>query len=320
MTSGKILCNILWEDIVIKYDGKKEYGIKIQQIPLEQLQQMNGFQNESENLCTLFWAEENNDIRLVFYSNTKTIQALEFMDYFVQNYVIVRGDAMMAQAVLTSTFLQSMMLDLDVKTISNLLETLTELYFVRCHCIDTKEFAEKNRETILQMPKYIKKKIAWAYVKTTDIMKVGDKFYLTSMENQSRLLLEAAEDLYIMIGHRGEIYHINKEKFERTYEPSDEQLDIFEQMLSYLPEVQSYESGEFITIDEIAYLCYPKITGGIYAIPLEHRTKVFNPYNNGEYFLGRKGDYLAIRYDDLSDIYVIQRDIFKDTYEEMLKE
>ena len=56
---------------------------------------------------------------------------------------------------------------------------------------------------------------------------------------------------------------------------------------------------------------------GIYAKCLERRTKVFNPYNEGEYFVGRKGDYLAIRQDDLSDIYIIKNGIFQETYEEM---
>lgn len=304
---------------MIKYDKQGNCGIKIEQIELEKLQNKEVVQSEQENICTLFWAEENKDVRLLFCSNTQLIQALEFMDYFVQDYVIVQGDSHMAQAVLAVAFLQAMMLDFETETISELLEKITQMYFEKCYCIETKEFADKNRDMILQMPKYSKKRISWAYVKTTDIMKAGDKFYLTSMENQSRILLEASEDLYIMIGQRGEVYHINKEKFERTYEPSEEQLDIFEQMLSYLPEIQSYETEEFITLDEIAYLCYPKTSGGIYAVPLEYRTKVFNPYNNGEYFLGREGDYLAIRYDDLVDIYIIQKDIFKESYEEVSK-
>ena len=45
-------------------------------------------------------------------------------------------------------------------------------------------------------------------------------FYLKSIENQSRVLIEASDDIYIMIGQRGEIYHIDKEKFEKTYEAS----------------------------------------------------------------------------------------------------
>lgn len=33
--------------------------------------------------------------------------------------------------------------------------------------------------------------------------------------------------------------------------------------------------------------------------------------------MGRPGDYLAVRLDDITDIYVIQRDIFAETYEKV---
>lgn len=301
---------------MIKYDEQGKCGIKIEQISLEALEKLDYIPEKQENLCTLFWAEDGNDIRLLFYSTSKSIQALEFMDYLAQDYVIVQGDEKIAQVVLAPVFLQAMMLDFEAKDIAGLLEKITEMYFVRCRSIYTQDFVKENHDMILGMPRYVKKKIAWAYVRTTDIMKAGDKFYLKSFENESMIILEASDDLYIMIGCRGEIYHINRDKFEQTYEPSEEQLDIYEQMLSYLPEVKSCEDGTFITLDEIAHLCYPKASGGIYAVSLESRTKVFNPYNNGEYFLGREGDYMAIRQDDLLDIYIIQKDIFHETYEE----
>ena len=183
---------------MIKYNKQKNCGIKIVQLPLDTFKQLHNIPKESENTCTLFWAEDHKDIQFCFYSNTKTIQALEFMDYLVQDYVIVQGDAKKAQAILTSAFLQAMILDFEVETISQLIEKITELYFVKCDSIYTKDFAEKNHDMILNMPRYVKKKITWAYVKTTDIMNIGEQFYLKSIENESQLLLEASEDLYIM--------------------------------------------------------------------------------------------------------------------------
>ncbi len=304
---------------MIKYNKQKNCGIKVEQIPLDALKEMNDT-NKQENICTLFWAEDFNNIQLLFFSNTIDIQALEFMDYLIQNYARVQGNAKSAKAILPSTFLQVMMSDFEATNTNELFEKIVEHYFSECDCIYSKDFVEQIQDKISQIPQYVKKKIPWAYVKTADIMDTGAKFYLKSIENQSKLLLETSDDIYIMIGCRGEVYHITREKFEKTYEASEEQLDIFQQMISYLPEIENYETGEFITLDEIAHLCYPKTTNGIYAIPLKARTKVFNPYNNGEYFLGREGDYMAIRYDDLSDIYVIQRDIFHETYEEVEKE
>ena len=300
---------------MIKYEKLGRYGIKIEQVSLEKFSETDAVEKEVQ-ICNLFWTEQNKDILLSFYSSIKEIQALEFMDYAVHDYVIVQGDSHKAQAVLDAVFLQAMLMEFEESSIEGLLEKVVEKYLTNCDCIYAAEFAEKNRDRILSLSHYTKKKVPWAYVKTTDILQTGEKFYLKSIENQSRVLIEASEDVYIMIGQRGEIYHINREKFEKTYEASEEYLDIFEQMLSYMPEIQKYEDDEFIALDEIAHLCYPKISGGIYAIPLECRTKVFNPYNNGQYFLGQKGDYLAIRKDDLQDIYIIQKDIFQESYEE----
>ena len=45
------------------------------------------------------------------------------------------------------------------------------------------------------------------------------------------------------------------------------------------------------------------------------RAKLFLPWRT-MYMAGKPGDYMAIRMDDLHDIYVIEHDIFKQTYEQ----
>lgn len=293
---------------MIIYGEAGKIGIRIEQTSLEAL-------GRETDECLLLWANDNKDVRLSFYSSSKSIQALEFMDYLVQDYVMVEGDERKAQAVLTPVFLQVMMSDYEAGNVQELLERITEKYFVSCSWIYAEEYAQENRDRLLKLPEYTKRRIPWAYVKTTDILKKGRRFYLKSFENESDMVLEASEDLYIMIGCRGEIYHIQRQRFEQTYETTQKKLDVLEQMLDYLPEIRACETGEFITLDEKAHLCYPKSAARIYAAPLEHRTKIFNPYNNGEYFVGRAGDFMAVRQDDLSDIYIIRRDIFFESYE-----
>ena len=200
---------------MIKYDAQGKCGVEIEQVSLETLEKKEKAVNDRENLCTLFWAEDNKDIRLLCYSNSKSIQALEFMDYLVQDYVLVAGDEKMAQAVLTPVFLQVMLTDFEAEDIGELLEKIVEKYFVSCRWIYAEEFVKDNLDKILEMPGYVKKKIAWAYVKTTDIMESGGQFYLKSFENESDLVLEASADLYIMIGCRGEIYHISRKSLSR---------------------------------------------------------------------------------------------------------
>ena len=301
--------------MIKKCKEQDSFVIQIKQVTLEEWNELEKTIETLEQSCMLFWAQDRQDIRLLFYSKDKSIRPLEFMDYLVQEYVLVQGGTQTAQATLTPILLQAMMTDFEADTVQTLLEKIKEDYFVKCNWIYATEYAKEHEELILQMPKYKKKKITWAFVKTTDIVEEGKTFYLKSLENESDMQLEASDDLYVMIGTRGEIYHIKRERFEDTYETEEEPIDIFEQMFQYLPEVRKGETEEFVALDEIAYICWPKVKGGIYAEPLECRTKVFNPYSEGEYFIGRKGDYLAIRLDDLSDMYIIKSGIFPETYE-----
>ena len=52
----------------------------------------------------------------------------------------------------------------------------------------------------------------------------------------------------------------------------------------------------------------------IYARKLEKRYKVFTAWDPDKYYLGKEGDYLAVREDDLSDFYIIAANIFVKTY------
>lgn len=297
------------------FHGQNEHAIIVKHVSLAEMERIPVTRKEKEPVCTLFWAQDEEEVRLLFCSNNKSIRALEFMDYLVEDYAMVSGDRETAQAVLTPVFLRVMMSERSETQMEGLLQKLVQLYYTTCKWIYTPEYVEANKEKIEKLPVYKKKQVPWAYVKTTDIVKTGQKFLMKSLENESEIVREASDELYIMIGCRGEIYYISRETFEQTYEALAKPLDAYEQMLDYLPEVRLLEKDEFVSLDELAHLCYPKSVNGIYAMPLEQRTKVFSPHNQGEYFVGRKGDYLAVRQDDLTDMYIIQREIFHETYE-----
>ena len=52
----------------------------------------------------------------------------------------------------------------------------------------------------------------------------------------------------------------------------------------------------------------------IYARELDHRVKGFTAWDPDKYYLGVEGDYLAVRADDLTDIYIIAKSVFERTY------
>ena len=63
--------------------------------------------------------------------------------------------------------------------------------------------------------------------------------------------------------------------------------------------------------------CVPTGEVFIYAKPLEKGVKVFTAWDKQKYMLGRPGDYLAVRCNDLHDIYVVEKDIFARSYDEI---
>ncbi len=257
------------------------------------------------------------ELHLIAYSHEKRVRAYEFLDYIISDFGLVKGNAWCASGRVSSVYLSVQMAEMELVENEEYFLAMCKNYFEVCDWINAVEYSREHEEDIQAMSCYQKKRIPWAYVKTTDIVEEGTTFYLRSLENESGIMLTSKADSYIMIGCRGEIYDISRSKFDRTYDRMDTSLDIYEQMLDFIPEVQLVQDGSYISIDELAKLCYPKTDAKIYAKKLNNRTKIFPKDESQEYYLGRKNDYMAIRMDDHEDIYIIQEDIFYRTYEKV---
>ena len=273
------------------------------------------FDNESADKFALAWSVIGEDVHIKFCSVDSSIRAIEFMDYLVGEYSFIKGSGNTASAVISKLLLKDLMTAIDTTQMGDFFEKKAHLYFHECEWIFAEDYSKLNKEELLSMPKYEKKTVYWAYVKTTDAVPAGEKFLLKSLENETDVELESTDDLYIMIGCRGEVYYIDRDKFERTYTPVEKEFDIYEQLPEYMPEIKLASDESFISLDDKAKMCLPKGDNVIYAMPLTKRTKVFSESNKGEYFVGREGDYLAMREDDMNDIYIIQKEIFEDTYQ-----
>lgn len=259
--------------------------------------------------------EEQNQVQILFLSGSKRIRAVEIMEYMLSEFGLVKGDAGRATGYISRAILMSQMTDTETTGIIDYFIKLINGYIYNTLCIVANEFAIQNEEYIKSLQLYTKQKIKWAAVKSTDIVKKGERFVMKSLENESGEIITANDDIYIMIGCRGEIYEISAEKFDKTYEISQENLNVFKEMLDFIPEVQEIHTGKYISIDDKAKICYPKRDANIYAYKLSGRTKIFPGDGTGEYFLGRSGDFMAIRADDIRDVYIIQKEIFENTYE-----
>lgn len=156
---------------------------------------------------------------------------------------------------------------------------------------------------------YKKRRIPVAYVKAAEQFLPGIKISVRTLEGDLDVLIE--EDTYIMIGIKGEVYPIKRDKFYHSYQPSEEPYCFAGE---YAPTVRDTRDGTSISLIPYAKSCISMGESHIYAKKLNHRVKIFTEWDSEKYMLGREGDYLAVRRDDLHDIYIIEETIFESTY------
>ena len=117
-----------------------------------------------------------------------------------------------------------------------------------------------------------------------------------------------------MIGIEGGVYPIRKEKFERTYRFVDAEADM---KMEYAPTVRNNIDGAVYQLMERMRTCVAAGETKIYAKELDRNVKIFTAWDENKYYRGVVGDFIAMREDDVHDIYVVRRDIFLKTYEEI---
>ena len=178
-------------------------------------------------------------------------------------------------------------------------------------------YTDKYPADFSQMKKYQKKKLPHGYVKATDILPIGTPITIRTSEGDMDMTIE--EDLIIMIGIKGEVYPNKLEKFQRNYKEVNQSYVYKECVInnSYEPVVKNQTNGRKVSLVDYAHVCIATENVEIYAKPLEKAVKVFTNRNTSKYMVGKKADYLAIRTDDIKDIYVVDQETFQKQYVEI---
>lgn len=171
--------------------------------------------------------------------------------------------------------------------------------------------ADEGVENKEGFKRYVKKKLMYGVVKTTDIGKSDIQYKLRTLEGD--VMVKPREDTYIMIGHQGEVHPIEKHVFENNYILSEEK---FERNFEYEPVAINMNSNRQKKLLNLVKSCYPIDEKGIYAKQLDSVVKVFTKWEYESYMLGDIGDYLCYMEDDEHDVYIIKKVIFEQTYEE----
>ncbi|MCL1867170.1 MAG: recombinase RecJ, partial [Oscillospiraceae bacterium] len=83
----------------------------------------------------------------------------------------------------------------------------------------------------------------------------------------------------------------------------------------YEPTVKNQITGEIKVLKPYLRYCVPVSESPIYARELTRNTKVFTDWNPTGYAYGEPGDFLAVKCDDVKDVYIIKDYIFRQTYD-----
>ena len=178
-------------------------------------------------------------------------------------------------------------------------------------------YADSYEADLTDMKLYEKKKLPVGYVEANSLLPVGTPITIRTLEGDIDLIVE--DDLYIIIGIKGEVYPNRKEKFLHSYQTLDEKYSIEDCTVKteYIPVIKNRENGQNLILTDYAGKCVPTGKVRIYARPLDTGVKVFTAWDKSKYMLGKPGDWLAVRSDDMHDVYVVEKDIFARSYIEV---
>lgn len=172
-------------------------------------------------------------------------------------------------------------------------------------------YSSHHKLDLSTMEVYKKKNLVVGFVPSTDICEEGTPLLIRTIEGD--LDIVASDDIYIMIGIKGEVYPIKQEKFISSYKVLGEAFVL--EGVEYFPSIKNKITGEYIDFRNYAKACMSTGEVFIYAKPLTKNTKVFTNWDPGKYMSGKEGDYIAVRKDDYHDVYIIEKSIFNKTYQ-----
>lgn len=188
-----------------------------------------------------------------------------------------------------------------------------QLYFNSYDLIyaDNFRFSEDN------FKRYARKKIPKAVVILSDIYTPGSTVTIRTAKGDMNI--NVSRDVYILLNITGSVELISKKDFEENY---IEAPYSFHMTASYAPTIRIQDHIRHLEhnkpLEFYGHPCIPKFETMIYARKLRKNVKLFPHDQNSAYMTGHVDDYLAVKPEDPSEPYIIEKDLFDDLYHRIL--
>ncbi len=256
------------------------------------------------DICIVF-NRQNSGVKLSVRSCSREIRANELADHIAGVYGNGGGNKNKAGGFMKGDIMEGVIPDRGRGLKDYFNDTLTE-YFNNTEVIH----ALTDKVDMTGFLPYVKLPVEVGYVRISDHVTPGTGIMIRTMEGD--IEIEVDNDTYIMIGIEGEIYPVSGKRFREGYDIVD--LD-YVYPGEYEPVILDTLNSQRIPLLDHASPCVSKGGKRILARQLDRRVKVFTRWDEDNYFLGKPGDYLAVRTDDNKDVYVVTGYIFDATYE-----
>lgn len=256
-------------------------------------------------LVSIVYNELNSGFKLSIRSCTKEVKANELADYLTEKIGSGGGHIEKAGGYIDKQLFLNVY---NSQEIDEYLRERINRYFKNSEIIYAKDY-NISLDGMLQ---YVKKPILRGFVDPSAILPEGTPITIRTIEGD--VDIKVSDDFYILIGLKGEVYPIKKEKFGKSYKKTN---DKYEFNGEYEPVVHIKKEGRVINLIQFASTCINYDSSTIYAKELTKIVKVFTQWDEDKYYLGKPGDFIACRSDDIKDVYIIERDIFFKTYYEL---
>ncbi|MCR5120025.1 MAG: DHH family phosphoesterase [Lachnospiraceae bacterium] len=250
-------------------------------------------------------------VKISVRSCSKNVKASELAAYIAKGFGGGGGHLTKAGGFLQRDLFEQNGLEYKNEVIEDLMKERMFTYYRDSEI----RYAGVEEENLEGYRRYIKREVLMGYVEGRKLAENGRRVVIRTLEGDVEVTVK--DDLIIVFGIEGEMWPIERKKFEASYRESDEEY-IYPG--EYQPTVIDSETEEHINMLPYAKSCIALGGSGIYAKELDHRVKIFSTWDPEKYYLGVPGDYIAVRTDDLKDIYIIARSIFKRTYIEIVGE